>query len=1179
MWRIGIACICIAAISGGRELSAQEDDFGRGKPEGKPRLLLDTGGHTAQVRALVYSGDGERLYSAGLDKIVMGWQVLEAKSRGRQTSIGPAQTLHWEISRGMRGTIMELATPAEGAKRWLAIGGVSARNGGDITVHDASQPDGQVLRTLTNLQGALATGGLTFSPDGSKLAAVSVFGDTWVWSFPDFKATPLRPIETRDEEKLDRPYRALAFLDNNVLAAAIPFGDPKLDRWNIALYDVRREGNQALILRHEHQGVVTAIVRDPHSARWATADKGGEVFLWEGFDPKQKPTRVPTEREPLDVAFGPKGSFFVATRLAPQKDTPGVETAYLEHWRLDPIRWVEEFVTSTQLDNYACAVSPDQKWLATCGDDDAPVLVFPLRDAKGELAEKPLAGRPLKLRGMGSAVGKVAFAVTDTGEYQVGFGSVEQSGRAEDFNKYGSPRRVFDLSGGRLLPEDSPLPEFRSPEDPNRQWSLRVAPGRRRLVLTSKATESCTITLDPSTQGEAMCYCFLAEGETTFGLAVGTNHQNGVFVYELAKQGECRLLRYYRDHNYVVTSLSVSDDGRYLASASLDQTIKIWSLDGLRSKGKGDFKHVAGWGADFVKSEEHLIAQDVRPAGIAFARGLRDGDILDTLAIAVGRGRREHQGADKILDVLNSAGLFEQLTIKVQRDGRVEDLPQIVPAWEPVATLFVGLVGGREEWALFTPQGPYQTSVNGDQLFGWQFNMGLDATPDFFRAERLRGDLEKPEVLQNLFKSLAAELMDSQLTELAANDDRVRRASLRTPVVKILSPLDAEKFGAEKPVSIRARIFYPEAAKPSEYSVFALLNGGDVGQPRMRTIESKKHRTEIIEWQVAAAERDNRLAIQVQKKGDPMTAPFDHQLVTFRAEVPGARPKLHTLLIAASTYPLGRLHLPFPVNDADALENELRARSGDLYESGEKFRLVDGDISQAKTPAQIEKIANDLKTAAKPGDLLVIYISGHGAVYKGKYYFVPPDEKLHTLGQQDQNLVEQIGLPWESLLPLRETPCRKLVLLDTCHSGNAVLENDSLGHHKALTRPLRQLEMLVVSATSVGQSARGLAGKGGFFTQCLRDGLAGYADGFAADDQRLDAPDAEVDALELVRYVTAEVPRRTRAIEVHTPMHSPEQLFKSLHIPLTRFNPANLKRAPVAAAPARPKAAAAAVAK
>jgi WD40 repeat protein len=1169
MSRFTVLAVCLIAVAQTAELPAQ--DAGRGAPEGKPRLVLNTGGHTAQVRALAFSPDSQRLFSAGLDKIVMTWEVRE-RSRGR-TSIDPDKPLHWELSRGMRGTIMELAAPTNSAQRWLAIGGVSARGqGGDITVYDAAA--GQVQRTVSELQGSLATGGLAFSPDGTKLAAVSVLGDLWLWSVPEFTPTQLRPVETREGKARDRPYRALAFLKNDTLAAAIPFGDADGDQWNIALYDLRRADRQPIVLRKEHKGAITAIVRDPNSPRWATADKGGEVFLWTGAA-EQVPELLRTTRETLDVAFGPEDSIFLATRLLPQKEVAGAEAAFLEHWKLSPARKVKEIVTSGQLDNYACAVSPDQKWLATCGDDSAPVMVFPLRDAKGEVAALPLAGDPLRLRGAGTALGKVAFAVTAKGEYQVGFGPVEQSGRVQDFNNYGSPQRVFDLTGGRLLPDGEPPPRFRSPHDAerpeDRKWTVTLVQGRRQLVLTHKAGYRCTITLDASTQGEATCYSFLRDEQMTYGLAVGTNHQNGVFVYQLVTRGECPLLRYYRDHNYVVTSLSVSADRQYLASASLDGTIKIWSLDGARSwrneiepARRGPFKQTVGWGATFVDRRGNLVAENVAPAGIAFGRGIRTGDILDTLLKVEGGAVREYQGAKEILAALNATTLFEQLTIKVNRQGRIEELPQIVPAWEPVATLFVD----RNEWALFTPQGPYQASVNGDRLFGWQFNMGRDATPDFLVAERLRRELERPDVLENLFKSSAAKLIQSQLTELVSTEDYVRRAAIDTPVVLILSPQSGDQFGPE-PISIQARVYYPPGEKPADYDVFALLNAGDIGQPLRRSAEPAKLPTELVEWKTSAGEAYNHLSVQVQKKGDPLTEPFDYQFVKFRAEAAAGRPRLHLLLLAADAYAGRGLELPYPVRDADALADALRARSADLYDPGETFRLVNHEISQAGTPAEIERIAATLRTSAHSGDLLVVYIAGHGAVYDDKYYFLPPDEKLLTLGPWDRNLVEQIGLPWESLLPLRETPCRKLVLLDTCHSGNAVLENDSLGHHKAMTRPLRQAEMLIVSATSAGQEARGTAEKGGFFTQALRDGLAGFADGFAGEsNQSSNSPDEEVEVLELVRYVTAEVPRRTRTINVHTPMHSPEQLFKTLHIPLTRYDPAALRRAPQAASAA-----------
>ena len=76
---------------------------------------------------------------------------------------------------------------------------------------------------------------------------------------------------------------------------------------------------------------------------------------------------------------------------------------------------------------------------------------------------------------------------------------------------------------------------------------------------------------------------------------------------------------------------------------------------------------------------------------------------------------------------------------------------QRVPAWQPLATLFVS---SDSEWAYWTPEGYYDASVNGHTLFGWQVNRGLYALPDFYRADQYQKTLERPAVMARLPPSL-----------------------------------------------------------------------------------------------------------------------------------------------------------------------------------------------------------------------------------------------------------------------------------------------------------------------------------------------------------------------------------------------------------------------------------------
>lgn len=274
------------------------------------------------------------------------------------------------------------------------------------------------------------------------------------------------------------------------------------------------------------------------------------------------------------------------------------------------------------------AVAPDGTRVVTYGGDEQELRVYLLKDRQGNFLVKPLStGSANRIRGVGRSVWKVAFS--DDNTYRIGFGT--EVTNKEVFGDHGKVQEAFDLS------QIAPVDLAKAPENDIRWrgvgagsggWSL-VRMDAHKLNLLRDGAVWNVLQLDPQTQGRARSYCWIpgADGQP-FAVVVGTDIQQGVFVYRLSNQGEQpRLLRYYRDHNDAVTSLSVSADGKYLASGSLDQTIKIWSLEGLQDA-TDRFSQAIGWGATFERQGERVVVTSVLEAGTAARKGLRVGDVI-----------------------------------------------------------------------------------------------------------------------------------------------------------------------------------------------------------------------------------------------------------------------------------------------------------------------------------------------------------------------------------------------------------------------------------------------------------------------------------------------------------------------------------------------------------------------
>src|SRR5262249_35141008 len=98
-------------------------------------------------------------------------------------------------------------------------------------------------------------------------------------------------------------------------------------------------------------------------------------------------------------------------------------------------------------------------------------------------------------------------------------------------------------------------------------------------------------------------------------LAVGC--ESGVWFYRL---DDGKATRLYSGHNGPVYCLAPSADGRWLATGSSDQTVRLWTLAGC--------DELAGLGAEFERLPDGTRrVRSVASSGFAEAMGLRVGDV------------------------------------------------------------------------------------------------------------------------------------------------------------------------------------------------------------------------------------------------------------------------------------------------------------------------------------------------------------------------------------------------------------------------------------------------------------------------------------------------------------------------------------------------------------------------
>ena len=1043
------------------------------EPADTPWLRINAGGHTAAVYGLAFTPDGKRFCSGGLDKAVQVWN-LSAVTRDLRRTFLRERTIRWQVARGLRGSIYALAAtrgdPPREEDGLLAFGGYGATMGlGEILLVNPVDVDRTPVKVLQGHRQAIAA--LAFSADGNWLASSDVGGQVILRRRGDWQPRTLYEADQKtyaDPELVrliqEQPkLRPVVVAGSTEVIVPVCVGRQPGGRLGWKLHRIAVDKPSVFrSLDSVHHGMVSALAASRDGTRLASADLAGKLLLWalKGDGP---PAELDPQAIVRSLCFSPDGRTLVAGTAIDAKQ----KTGQLQVW--DVATGTLKRRQSLEGEVRACAVSPDGRDVAYVGGKDNEVFV--------EALEAP--ERKLALRGTGRRILRVAFARNQP-PYRIAFGTKVHE---RDFNDYADLEESFDPvrlelgASGAIKPSD-----WLSADRFRGAWSARPQSGGVLQLYRDGVTQG-QVVLDPAWEGQARSYCWMAnaKGEPS-AIAVGTDVQNSVYVYRLVAEGRCPILRHFRGHHSYVASLSVSSDLRYLASASADGTIIFWSLAALE---RGE-EPLGRWGAELAVEGERLVAKSVHPAGPLFGKGVRGGDVIQEIQWNDGQADKSEKRPAEILKRLRGLPWGTQVLFAYARNGVRRPAFQLLPAWQPLATLFVG---ADREWAFWTPQGYYDASINGHTRFGWQINRGLQGLPDFFRADQFRKKLERPDVMEWLLPagSLEQALEAARLAPPRESHQVLPEQIAATPRLEILSPRPGQLVPGNV-TRLRARIVMPGAASIVQAKVFA--NG--VAASGRRLVEERDvagGKELVYDWDVPLPS-DPKSLIQLFVGTDAPTAAFGKILVE---RPPGVRPdrpaRLRIIALGIDKYADRAVRpLSFAVADAEAVVKALREKSEGLYTVDRAVVLKNEQVTPEGWRKTLEEVCGDLRNRAQPDDLLVVFFAGHGILdpQSGEYYYVGHDFKVADLQRRQYAAC----ISWNDFRALAGISCRKLVFLDTCHAG--AIQPLRARDLKSAVRELQE-DVVLTFAASAGdeQSAERKSWGHGAFTKSLLEALAG----------------------------------------------------------------------------------------
>ncbi|MDF1856178.1 caspase family protein [Pseudooceanicola sp.] len=428
------------------------------------------------------------------------------------------------------------------------------------------------------------------------------------------------------------------------------------------------------------------------------------------------------------------------------------------------------------------------------------------------------------------------------------------------------------------------------------------------------------------------------------------------------------------------------------------------------------------------------------------------------------------------------------------------------------------------EWVIWTPQGYYHSSPNGDRMIGWRINRGRDEAARYISASALKKHLHSPEIVRRA-------ILIGDPTQ-AAVDLRGKDGELDALLTRAPPDFDlrlAEEIDIPEGLAV-VEIKGASADEVEAWGYSILVNDRRV--PPQRYPDPSGQGRQL--YQIPLEPGENAIRVTGENNFGYVTERSAVALSSRRGPAPEKRGKLYVAAIGVADYPKlpvacngTSCDLAYPVHDAVEMVATLAKTAGPLYSAIETLVLVspsrlDGSEDLRRALANVmpidqiqppdNRVVEDalIEFLARPGpeDTTIVFVAGHGVTLGENYYLMPGDAE-----QRGGELRLRSLFDWQILQEeLSYAKGRRLLLIDTCHAAgafNARLEKDAA-----------DARIVVFSATAANNTAAERRDLGhGIFTYALLEGLRGKA-ATGSDGVRL---------LGLADYVYREVVRLSNA--------------------------------------------------
>jgi WD40 repeat protein len=962
-------------------------------------------------------------------------------------------------------------------------------------------------RELRTLRASSAVNAVAFSPDGRTLGAGG--GDNVVTLWDVRSGVELRTLSGHT-----RPVSSLAFSpDGRILASAS--ADHLIKLWSVA------SGSELRTLAG-HRDAVKSVAFSPDGRTLASGSVDRSIVLWEVASGSQLKTLTGHTDWVAAVAFCPDGrmlasaSFDHTVRLWDTRS--GQEQRTLaghvrQVWSVacssrstvasagadDSIKlWdAARGVALNTLTGHANAVesvafSPDGRWLASASVDQT-VKIW-------EVA----GGASYTLSGYADFVKAVVFSPDGRLIASGGTDGVIRLWNAAEGHLENALRARVLVDSLAFSPDGR---------------LLAAAIGSNAIQVWDVSSASLRYTIDRGHSGTGSAsISFSPDGRL---LAAGAPDR----LVKLWNVANGQPLRSFAGHNGSIESVAFSPDGHRLASADQRGSIKVWDVAGGR-----ELNELTGH-TSFVTSVAFS------PDGRMLASGSGDKTIR-LWDVPGGRMIRALVGHTSTVDAVSFSRDGRRL-VSASRDNSLK-------VWDlGSATALRTLTGHSDQVGsvTFSPDGRVLASGSLDTTVRlWDMAGGAERVS--LVAFKDGSSLEiTPQGYYDFQGDRAEEYLNvrngQQVSGIGAYRERFYRPDLvRLALIGRQLPQDLTSIEQVKPAPDVALVDVPHESNTEAFNLTVRVTdrGGGIGEVRVLVNGTVVKQASGRDLGVAAAagRQDRTVALRLVPGLNQIEVLAFNAAGSERSEPAAATVTAHyrrqgdtqmyVMAVGIQKFKNPQFALKYSEQDASAVAEKLRTRAGSLYKVNVETLTRPEDTTKEALKAAFDRYRN-----IQPDDVFVFYVASHGTLaedLKSRQYFLVTS----NVGSPSDNALQRDALGQEELKQLIASipATKKLILLDTCHSGalGDVLLTRGLAEVAAVKVLSSAVGSTVLSAsTDEGEALEGYQGHG-LFTYVVLQGLDGKA-----------SSRGNVSTLDLASYVDKEVPRIAEEVLKQPPQY------------------------------------------